>query len=372
MKKIDELLRQKENLKGEVRTLMGENKIDEAESKMAEVRMLDKQIALEQELDEEEEREVEQELETRKNNEKGGDNMDKNLEYRAISKYLSGKELTQEERTSVNVGNSGAILPEGFVNQVEVLRKGFPSLKQYCHVIPVKTNTGKMPISEGVTNRKLAKLSTDTEMVKEMITTKPIEYAVEDYGKIIPVENSVLEDAGVDFYNSVLAPEFAECEVGSENDEIITLLKANKTEFEGTDYKAIAKCINTKVVPSLQAGLVIITNQDGYDYLDQLVDGNGRPALSDSLAVEGGKTYKGKEVIVLANEDLPNNSDKVPFYIVNLRALVKFFDRKEIEVAKSTEAGFTLNQTFVRLVKRFDVVKGDTRACFLVEITPVA
>ncbi|HAT4296514.1 TPA: phage major capsid protein, partial [Clostridium perfringens] len=81
MKKIDELLRQKENLKGEVRTLMGENKIDEAESKMAEVRMLDKQIALEQELDEEEEREVEQELETRKNNEKGGDNMDKNLEY---------------------------------------------------------------------------------------------------------------------------------------------------------------------------------------------------------------------------------------------------------------------------------------------------
>ena len=73
---------------------------------------------------------------------------------------------------------------------------------------------------------------------------------------------------------------------------------------------------------------------------------------------------------MLANEDLPNNETKVPFYIVNLRALVKFFDRKGIEVAKSTEAGFTLNQTFVRLVKRFDVVKGDTRACFLVEITP--
>lgn len=359
-----------------MRSLNDANKVDEAETKLTEVRSLKKQIEIQEELDKEEEREIETKIETRKEEDKVEKRQNtKDMEFRAIAKYLlqnsdNAPQLTAEERASVNVGNSGAILPEDFVNQLQVEMDGFPSLKKYTHVIPVSKNTGKMPVSKGSTTRKLAKLATDTEMVKEMITTTPIEYAVEDYGKIYPVENSVLEDAGVDFFNGLLAPDVAECSVNSENEEIIKIVKDNAVAgATGTDYKAIVKTLNTKVVPSLKGKTVILTNQDGYDYLDGLVDGNGRPLLTDSLAVEGGKVFKGREVVVLDSADLPEvTAGKKPFYIVNLYALVKFFDRKQYEIATSKEAGFTLNQTFVRVVERFDTAKGDNRANFFVEL----
>lgn len=363
---IQEIREAIETKKGEVRGFIDNKDAENARKANEELRGLKDSLKIAEELEETEKRE----LENQKNEEKRGNvKMEKGMEFRAISKVLMNKELTTEERASVNIANSGAILPEAFINQVQVLTKGFPSLKQYTHIIPVTNTTGKMPISNGSTTRKLAKLATDTEMVKEMITTVPVDFAVEDYGKIYPVENSVLEDAGVDFYNGLLAPDVAECSINSENAEIISIVKVNASAgATGTDWKAIAKTIN-KVVPSLRKGLVVVTNMSGYDYLDSLVDGQGRPMLSDSIAVEGGKTFKGKEVVVLDDTDLtPVTEGKMPFYVVNLFALVKFFDRKQYEIAVSIEAGFTYNQTFVRVVERFDVVKGDARACFYVEL----
>lgn len=355
--------------KVEVRGFLDAKDAEKAKTANEELRDLKESLKIAEELEAEEVRDLENQD---KNEKRGNDKMEnreinKELEYRAIGKFLLGKELTAEERASVNVGNSGAILPEAFVNQLQVLTNGFPALKKYTHVIPVTTNTGKMPVSSGSTTRKLAKLATDTELVKEMITTTPVEYAVDDYGKIIPVENSVLEDAGVDFFNGLVAPDFAECAVNSENEAIIDIVEANATTFTATDYKGIAKCLNTKIKPSLLKQTVILTNQSGYDYLDGLTDTTGRPLLVDSLAVEGGKTFKGREVIVMDDADLPATVDKKVFYLVNLYALVKFFDRKQYEIAVSKEAGFTYNQTFVRAIERFDAVKGDARACFKIE-----
>lgn len=370
MKKIDELKQSLTNLKNEVRTLLNSNKVEDAEKKMQEVRDLEKSIKLQKELDEEDEREAGDKMEDRKDDEHVGKKNNADMEFRTIGKFLLNKEMTKEERESINVGNSGAILPEAFINQVQVLTKGFPSLKRYCHVIPVTTNSGKMPISEGSGTKRLAKLAVDTEMVKEMVTTKPIDFTVKDYGKIYPIENSVLEDAGVDLFNGLLAPDVAECSVNTENEEIIKIIKDNAVGgATGTDYKAITKTLNTKVLPSLLKGTIILTNQDGYDYLDNIEDANKRPLLVDSLAVEGGKTFKGREVVTMDNTDLvPTTAGKMPFYIVNPYALVKFFDRKGYEVAISKEAGFTYNQTFTRIVERFDTVKGDTRADFYVEL----
>lgn len=365
MRKLDELKQELQAKKEEMRSLLDADRLEEAKALKEEMRKLQEKIELEAELEEQEERELETKIETRKVDEKMENKSNLEQEYRDIAHFL----LTGEKRDSMNIGNSGAILPEAFVNQLQVLKDGFPSLKRFVHVIGVTTNSGKMPISQGSTNKKLAKLATDTEMVKEMITTKPVEYQVEDYGKIYPVENSVLEDAGVNFFNELLAPDIAECSVNTENEEILAIVKATaKAGATGSDYKAIQKTIN-KIVPALKSGTVIITNQDGYDYLDGIVDANGRPLLTDSLAVEGGKRFKGHEVVVMDNADLPEvTAGKLPFYVVNLYALVKFFDRKKYEVATSKEAGFTYNQTFVRVVERFDAVKGDDRACFLVEI----
>lgn len=366
MKKIDELLKQKESLKAEVRNLMNSNKIDEADEKMKEVRNLEKAISLQKELDQDEEREVEQELEKREER-KESDNMNKkdDLQYRAIAKHLLGKDLTTEERASVNVGDSGAILPQDFVSKVQLIRKSLPSLKSLCHVIPVTKNDGKMPIA--TVGKKLANLQTDQELVKEMIKTSPISYEVSDFGKIVPVENQVLDDAGINFIKDVIGPDFAESSVITENDEILKVIAANSKEVEvvaNEQYKTIKKVI--KQIPSaIRSDVVIITNSSGAEYLDNLVDANKRPLMSSSLKDEMHSTFSGKSVIELDDEVLPGTEEKPHvFYVANLYALCKFFDRKQYEIAQSKEAGFVFNQTFVRVIERFDVVAADTRAVY--------
>jgi HK97 family phage major capsid protein len=363
MLKSVEMRQELENMKNEVRELLQGDKVEEANAKMEEVRKLEAKIKLQEELEAKEKENI---------NERGYVQMEKKDvkvdEYRAIAKYLLRQELTAEERASINVTNSGALLPQSFVNQVQVLTNGYPDLKKYCHVIPVTTNSGKMPLSQGSVTKKLAKIGVDTALVQEMINTLPIEFAVEDYGKIIPIDNSLLADSPLNVFNDIIAPDFAESSVNTHNEQIVNLVKANAVTKTVTDYKGIIKILNN-IVPALKPRTIILTNLDGYDYLDNLTDNQGRPLLNTNLALQGAATFKGYEVVALDDTVVtPVTDGKIPFYIVNLYALVKFFDRQQIEVATSQEAGFTMNQTLIRVIERFDVVAADNRANFYIEL----
>lgn len=47
-------------------------------------------------------------------------------EYRAIAKILLNRPTTEEERALVTLADNGAVLPEDFINDLQLLRKGFP------------------------------------------------------------------------------------------------------------------------------------------------------------------------------------------------------------------------------------------------------
>lgn len=354
-KKLRELFAKRSTIATEMRSLMDSNKIDEAEKKAEEIRSLDKQIEMETLLFEEERSNVPTEHQEEKRTESKEE-----IEERAIRKILLKEKLTEEERASVHVTNAGAVLPQSFSTTIENLRKGYKALKNYCRVIPVTTNSGRLPLSRGTDTKKLANLQKDTELVKEMVTVEPVAYATSDYGKIVPIDNSVLEDTTTDFLGLV-DEEFAENAVNTENYEIIQILKALVNPADGTDYKDIQKAIN-KLAPAARNRAIIITNTNGYAYLDELVDLEGRPLLK-SLTEGGEIRFKTAEVVEVDTEFLPNEkmsdttTDAIPFYVVDLRKLVMFFDRKGYEIGTSKDAGFTLNQTLVRVLERFDVQK---------------
>lgn len=367
---IEELRQKIEELKVEARGLNEENKLDEAEAKINEMRDLSKKLNNQIALEEEEKRDLESQKQNKKRKEDR--NMNKEIEARAIVKTLLGQELTQEEREAITtanvISNTGAIIPTEFLSQVETIRKGYKALKDYCHVIPVSSQKGSMPLVENTI--KMVKLKENQEMAKKMLDTKPVEYSVEDYGILVPIDNSVLEDEAVNLLNNILPEAVAAGTVEGENEEIIALVSTKATAVtigSGSSVeKEIIKKIN-KTAPSMSSKMVIICNTDGYDYLDQLVDNTGRPLLTDSLSVEGAKALKGKEVIPMDDAFFPEEATgKKAFYLVNLYALVKFFGRKGVELAKSTEAGFTYNQTILRALERHDLVGIDntTIPCF--------
>lgn len=294
-------------------------------------------------------------------------NADKQSELRALGKYVLGMNLNEEERGLVTVADNDAFLPQGYINELMLLRDGYPSLKKFCHVIPVTTKTGKMPVAK-LGKNKLAKLSSNAPIAEGAVSTSPIMYDVEDYGKFVAIENSLTDDEVVGIIESVLMPDFAEGSVEVENEEILNLIKADATLVEGNDYTALEKAIDT-LVPSARVGAITITNTAGFSYLKNKKDAIGRK-LDLVTYVNGQAMFNNKPIIELSDSAVEATEGKLIFYVVNLKEAVKFFDRAGIVITKSKEFLFNKNQDCLRAIERFDAQKGSMRSCKKVEFSP--
>lgn len=275
----------------------------------------------------------------------------RSLQLSAMSKQVRGVQLSEEERDVISSTNNGAVIPQEFVNEFEKLKEGYSSLKEHCHVIPVNRNAGKMPVRAGATVDKLANLAEDTELVKAMLKTKPMDYDIDDYGLLAPIDNSLLEDSEINFLEFV-NEEFAEFAVNTENAEIVKQAKALLAEETINDYAGLVKTINS-LVPNARKRAIIVTNSDGRAYLDGLMDKQGRPLLKE-LSDGGDLTFKGRPVIEL-EDSIFDGGGETKFIISDFKTLIKFLDRKQYLIDQSKEAGYTKNQTIARIIERFDV-----------------
>jgi len=360
MKKSTEMYKELEGLKNEIENLQAQGKIEEAYNKLEEVKNLKKAIQIQEALEDEETQNFTgEELKP----------IGKAEEIVAFNKAVLGKNLTEAENALVErTGEDGGYLvPQEQRTQIEELKRQLIPLKQYCTVIPVGTLSGSMPL-EVNSNDELTNFAEMTEINQSSIKFGQVKWELSDYGDIIPISNTLLQDEKANLTNYV-GIRFAKKAVRTENKKILELL-AGATKKTGSDYKTIQKALNKDLDPAIAAMAIIITNQDGYDYLDSLEDKNGRPLLKDSLEVEGAKTFKGKLVVVLSNEHFKSPSGKLPFYVGDIASYVAFFDRQAYEMAVSTEAGFTKNATFMRVIERFDTKKIDSEAVVYVEINP--
>ena len=366
MKTIKELREKIVTLQTEVRNLTNDEKYDEAETKLEEIRKLKKEIKLLEEV-EENERSL---LLTQKQPQQSSfrnNNSDSKMKLRSVVKFAMGKQLSDEEREAVLVKDNLAAIPEEYVNQLQVLKDGYPSLKKYCHVVPVTSKSGRMPFVK-VGGKRLSKL-TDGSVIPSGTTSKveQVKFDIDDFGDITPVSNDLTDDEVVDIVENVIKADFAESAVNTENDEIMSIVNASKTDITGKDYSDIEKTIDT-IVPNARAGVVVITNTNSYGWLNNLKDKNDNKLnLIDEI---NGKYYFHKrELIELSNDDIqPTTEGNYVFYVVNLYALVKFFDRRAYSLAISDQYLFGNNQKALRVLERFDTQKLDDRACFKIEI----
>lgn len=110
----------------------------------------------------------------------------------------------------------------------------------------------------------------------------------------------------------------------------------------------------------------------GYVYLQSQEDKNGRNL--DLVKTVNGKDYfQNKQLITLSDEAITAATEgAVVFYVVNLYALVKFFERKGYTVSTDKSVFFESDELALKVQERFDCEKLDERADFKVEFTPAA
>jgi len=342
---------------------------DKAEAALEEKRKLLKLLAVREAEDEDEKQEL-------RNQEKKTEQRTTTAisELRTAVKYaLRGKAaLTEEERAAVNIDNNAAILPEQFVNDIQVLREGFPGLKEHCHIVRATSNHGKMPFAK-IGGKKLTKYKSGTKLTGEAANTEDITYLIENYGSLVPIANDLQEDEAVNIVQDVIKPDFAEAAVNSENDEILQIVEAAAVDKSTgvKDWRGV-KAVIDGVLPTLRAKTIVITNLTGYVYLKSQEDKNGRNL--DLVKTVNGKDYfENKQLVTLSDETITASTQgAVVFYVVNLYALVKFFERKGYTVSTDKSVFFESDEVALKVQERFDCEKLDDRADYKVEFTPVA
>ncbi|HBF5133908.1 TPA: phage major capsid protein [Clostridioides difficile] len=361
-KELRELLEKIDNKKVEARKLIEDDKLDEGKVIKNEIAILRDKFNVLKDLYEEEMGEIENMTDISRTK------VDEKESIVAFNKAVLGKSLTETQSALVEKveEDGGYLVPKEQRTQIEELKRQLIPLKQYCNVVPVATLSGSMPL-EVDANDELINFDEMEEINQSDIKFGQVKWILNDYGDIIPISNSLLQDEKANLTNYV-GVRFSKKAVRTENKKILEVLSKSK-KVEGEDYKTIQTALNKELDPSISANAIIITNQDGYDYLDSLTDSNNRPLMSDSLTVEGAKTFKGKIVVVLSNQHFSSTASKLTFYVGDLSSAVAFFDRQVYEMAVSKEAGFTKNATFMRVIERFDVQSIDNKAMVNVELT---
>lgn len=382
MRKSIEIRKQLDAMRDQIESLQGEGKIQEAKGLLPDLKDLKSQLEVQESL---EDSEMKTMAGVSMVNSSNKDKM--KIENRILNKLVLDRKLTDEEadylartecvkdaagapgQVGATLEKGGYLIPTEQLNRIIEFRRAFTQLKSFVTVRQAASRHGQQP-TVGEENGLLTEFEELNEIHQSDIDFAQITYDIHTYGDIIPVARELLQDADADLIG-LIGRRFARKAVNTENAKILEpISKIAKTA--GTDYKAIQTALNKTLDPEISATARIFTNQSGFDYLDSLEDGNKRPLLTVSLADQARRLFKGRPVEVLKDTLLPSDAGKLPFIVGSMADYLTFFERQGVEIATSSEAGFTKNAILIRAIERFGVTVVDADALVYLEIGAAA
>jgi HK97 family phage major capsid protein len=362
-----ELRNQAEQLKAEARTLVSENKIEDAKTKAAEAKALTEKADLLASLEEEE-------VPTPPKGEAKDEAEQKKLYSKAFFKAFRGKKLDSEEREIVNAmtpttdADGGLLVPEDVQTKINEYKRTLPSLEQFVDRIPVSTDSGSRVFEKIAAMAVLENITDDTADIAEMTNPQfeALTYAIKKYAGWLPIPNDLLKDSDQNII-SYLASWISRKSIVTRNTLILTILKAVPATAFGTDYKKIKKALNITLDPMIAANAIVLTNQDGFQFLDTLEDGTGKPILQVDVTKPTQKLFAGKPIHVVGNTALATTGTTTklaPIFVGDLREGVAMFERQGYKVDSTNVGGtaFRKDRTELRVIEREDIKAKDTGA----------
>lgn len=305
-----------------------------------------------------------------------------------IEKNIAKKKEDKEEEDSVkkfakqirniakglNEGtpaDGGYTVPEDISTMVEERREAKASLIDLVSVETVTTNKGSRTFKKRSQQTGFTKVgeggkitSTSTPQFERM------DYVISKYAGYLPITNELLEDTDTNIVNIIVEWLGDESRV-TRNKIILDLIKTqDEVELKGLDD--IKKVLNVTLGSAFKSTSVIVTNDDGLQYLDTLKDNDEKyllqpnPANPMEMRLAAGATTV--PVKVIPNADLATTLNKIPFIIGDLKEGIRFFDRKQLTINTSNVAAigelnaFEEDLTLFRGIEREDCKIRDEEA----------
>ena len=143
--------------------------------------------------------------------------------------------------------------------------------------------------------------------------------------------------------------------------EKIAALPSKPTIAKFDDIKDLAL---KGVDPAIRSTSFFMTNTSGLATLAKVKNAMGDYLLQRDPTQPERYLLEGKQVIEIADRWLADNAGAHPLYFGDLKQAVTLFDREHMSIEASNVAGdaFSLDQTKIRVIDRFDVVTTDQEA----------
>lgn len=266
----------------------------------------------------------------------------------------------------------GLLVPQDIQTRINELKRTLNPLAPYFHEETVSFLSGTRVIDTNPTAgfTEVAEFGTIAQDDKPAFTQ--ISYQVKKYALIVPVSNELLADSDQNII-AYLSGWFAKKLVITEN-KLLTALLANldsaaTAAAAGKELATLKSVLNTKLDPAISINSSFITNQDGFNVLDTLEDGMGRPLLQPDPTNGTSRMLLARPVHVVSNAVLPSDTT-APLYIGDFTQYGTLFRRASLELASSNIGGnaWTTDSTEIRGITRLDAEVFDSEAAVKVTL----
>lgn len=391
-KEAKALLKKINDMKNEIRSLQAQGKTKDMQDKFAELKDLQAQFDILLEMEDDEDDDIRDSMKRgRVKDIEGADGGEgkkysKNQIARAfVNRIVCGlrrKALPEEDQKIMDMmteadpnddgeSDGGFTVPQDISTDIRELRRAENDLEMYVNVEPVRTLTGSRVIEVDADSTPWADVDEGAEFPEEG-TPKlvQVKYKIAKKGGILKTTRELLQDTAENilaYLNKWIARKSRatrNAAILKKLDEITAGKEIAVASFD--DFKDV---FNVKLDASIAPTSIVLTNQDGFNFLDKLVDKDGNYIMQPDVTDKTKQLLFGRYPIhVVSNKTLKSEGDaatqKYPVFMGDLKEAITLFDREKITVELSTEAGdlWAKDLTGIKVRDRFDVQSVDEAA----------
>ena len=375
MRKIDELKQELESMKNEAQSLISDKKVEEAKAKMEEIKNQKALIEAQEVLDREEEEKL-------RDDPKGKEEVKKNksgvkmvnafvgLIKSALKKETPNPEDAEVYNAVMTEGvpaDGGLTVPPDISTEIRQMRRAEDALENLVHVESVTTENGSRVYevaADQVPFDNVDEAADFPEMPNP--TFKKVDYKVKKKGGIMKLTRELMQDTAENIMG-VIQRWIAKKAKATRNALIIstidTITKSKEVPIASIDD--LKDIFNVKLDPSIALTSKVVTNQDGFNFLDKLKDTDGNYILQKNPTDSTEKMLFGRyKVIVVSNKVLKTVTNKAPVICGDLKEAITIFDREHLTIEISSEAGdlWQKDLTGIKARERLDIKAVDEEA----------
>lgn len=383
MNKKRELAAKINEKKTEIRNLIAADKLAEATEAEKELKDLQKKYDMLDALDKEDLEEVKAQAAAGKAGDFGKKNSIVKTFVNAIRSGIRREPVSKEDMEILNSMREGSdpdgglTVPADISTQIRELRRSEDALENEVTVENTSNIKGSRVYEVNADSVPFDTI--DEESVFPDVDTpvlKKVEYAVKKFGGILKVTYELLKDSDTNIIAFLTNWAAKKCRA-TRNSLILKKLNEMTSGFEVevTDVDGLKNIFNVELDPAIAAGSKIITNQSGFNWLDKLKDKDGDYILQKDPTQPTRRLLFGSyPVRVVSNRTIKNSAGKVSLYCGNLKEALVLFDRENMTIDISAEAGdlWKKDQTGIKVRERLDCQIIDDCAVVKAEIPATA